>query len=82
MPPKVGMIEWISIYKTRKPTRRLCPAGAPLEGTALTKAIKNVLVRGAPASLRSLVLCRPGLRPEMLIQNWAHSNGNDESPEQ
>ena len=50
--------------EVRNTTRRLCSMGGQ-ENSLFTKAIRNVLVRGAPASLRSsgvALTCWLGLR--------------------
>lgn len=46
---EVGMLEWILLCTAARPTRRLYSPGR----SRVNKAIRNKLVRGMPASLRS-----------------------------
>lgn len=72
---EVGMWQWM-YFPRLKTTRRLNSVRRP-GGCTFMKVIRNALVRGMLASLRSL--CRPGLI-ERLSQNSAHNNHGNESP--
>lgn len=66
-----GPVEMDLLFKTKNPPADIVPWEA-LEETLFTKIIRNVLIRGASALLRSpakVVFCRPVLMEGVIVSD-------------